>query len=231
MPKQKETTREFCSRIVTEYPDVFRTDGSILFCTFCDAPLTGNKTSNVKQHIETAKHKKAVETKNKSTALKQTLMPEHQVPQKINQFHMDLCQMFVSANIPMKKIEHPKVVNFIESYTGKTMPSESLLRKKYVPILHDESLEKMRAKAKDKYIWVSIDETTDSEGRFVTNFIFGILDDAEDSPERGKCYLFNMEAVEAANGNNMAKFLNDSLLLLWPNGKCIYLCVNSINSV
>lgn len=99
------------------------------------------------------------------------------------------------------------------------MPSESSLRQKYVPILYNEKLEKLREKAKNKFFWTSIDETTDSEGRFVTNFIFGILDDADGSHERSKCYLLNMVPVDAANASNMAAFFNDSLILLWPNGK------------
>lgn len=134
MPKGKETIKEFCARMVIEHPGVFRTDNSILFCTFCDCALTGNKTSNVNQHIGTAKHKNAVEAKNRSTA-KQTLMTEHQRPQQINTFNMDMCKTFLEANIPLKKISHPSVVKFIETYTGKSMPSESTIRQKYVPIL------------------------------------------------------------------------------------------------
>lgn len=221
----KETTREFCARMVNAYPGVLRTDFSILHCNYCDCSLTGNKLSNVKQHFDTAKHKKAVENKKQSNEPKQTLLTDHQLPQQINTFNMDLCKTFLEANIPLKKVSHPSVVKFLEQYTGKTMPSESSLRQKYVPILFNEKLEKLRQKAKDKFIWTSIDETTDSEGRYVTNFIFGILDGSDDSPERGKCYLLNMVPVEAANASNMAAFFNDSLLLLWPSGKWKHLCV------
>lgn len=225
MSKRKETARDFCARVVSEYPDVFRTDNSILFCKFCEVALTGNKISNVKQHIETAKHKKAVETKKNSASLQQTLMPDHQRPKQFNKFNMDLCQSFLEANIPLKKVSHPSVIKFIENYTGKSMPSESTLRKTYVPILYDECMDKMQAKAENKYIWASIDETTDSENRMVTNFIFGILDDSENSPERGKCYLLNMEIVDAADASNMAAFFNRSLSLLWPNGRSIEYCI------
>lgn len=217
MPKPKESIREFCRRIVSEYPDVFRTDDSILFCKFCDVALTGHKTSNVKQHIDTDKHKKNVSAANGSAALKQTFMSDHQRPQ-FNQFNMDLCKTFLEANIPLKKTGHPSVIRFIENYTGKNMPNESTLRKTYVPLLFNECMENLQTKAKDQYIWASIDETTDSENRLVTNFIFGILDDGADSPERGKCYLLNM----AADSSNMAAFFNRSLLLLWPNGKCLH---------
>lgn len=56
----------FAKRIVNEYPDVFRTHESILFCKFGEVVSTGNETSNVKQHIETDKQKKAIEMKKNS---------------------------------------------------------------------------------------------------------------------------------------------------------------------
>lgn len=86
-------------------------------------------------------------------------------------------------------------------------------------MLYDQCLADLRAIAKDKYIWVSLDETTDLKQQMVVNFVFGIMESDENHTERGKCYLLNMAVVDAANGNNMAKFFNDSLLVLWPEGK------------
>lgn len=215
----KESVRSFCARIIREYPGTFRTDLKFLYCVYCDCPLSGNKTSNVKQHLTTTKHQKAVETKKKGDAFKQTLVADHLHPKPPDKFRMDLCKTFLEADIPLKKISHPSVVQFIENYTGKAMPSESTLRQKFVPHLYNERIETLRAKAQNKFIWTSIDETTDSEGRMVANFIYGILESDENSTERGKCYLLNVVEVEAANANTMATFFNDSLLLLWTNGK------------
>lgn len=107
----------------------------------------------------------------------------------------------------------------MQRYHNKTVPSESSLRAKYVPLLYKTVMNDMIEKASNSYIWVSIDETTDVEQRLVANFIFGILDGRADSVERQKCYLLNVATVEAANASNMAGFFNDSLSLLWPNGK------------
>lgn len=73
----------------------------------------------------------------------------------------------------------------------------------------------MRQAAKDKYIWISVDETTDSEQRYVANFIFGVLEELKDN----KSYLLNMQVLETANGASIAAFCNDSLQILWPDGK------------
>lgn len=184
MVKPKETVREFFKRTISEYPGIFRTDNKILFCLCCDYALTVIKTSHVKQHIATEKHKKATEKNSEFATSKQTLLTEHQRPQQINPFNMDLCKTFLGANIPLKKVSHPSVVNFIEKYTGKTLPCESTIRQKYVPVLYNETMQNLKLKAENKYIWTSIDETTDSEGRMVANFIFGILDNDEKSHER-----------------------------------------------
>ena len=218
MSKTKETHRQFCTRMVRDYPDTLRTDDSILFCKICECALPGaTKISHIKQHISSVKHKQNIPSTTTSTA-RQTLLKETFVDQKTNEFSMDLCKTFIEANIPLKKTSHPSVVSFLEKYTGKTIPSESTLRQKYVPILYKECIENLREKSKDKYIWVSIDETTDVDQRMVCNFIFGILDGDEKSSERGKCYLLNMEVVETANASTMAAFFNNSLLLLWPDG-------------
>lgn len=63
MDKTKETPREFCARIVKEFPDTFRTDKLVLFCNYCECPVTAEKLSHVKQHIATEKHKKKLKFK------------------------------------------------------------------------------------------------------------------------------------------------------------------------
>lgn len=230
MGKTNETFREFCARIIRENPGTFRTDNSILFCSYCEHALPGaSKTSHVKQHINSEKHKKKVDERNNpstsGSSARQTLLVEHQQPRpelKINELSMDLCKTFMEANIPLKKTSHPSVVKFHGKYTGKTMPSESTLRQKYVPILYDECMKNLRKKVQENYIWVSIDETTDVENRLVCNFIFGILCKDENNSEQGKCYLLNMDVVEIANTSSMAAFFNNSLLLLWPNSRKLF---------
>lgn len=213
MGKTKESQREFFARMAKDHPGVLRSDNTVLYCLVCDCSVSATQKSHVVQHIRSQTHTKKVESQSQSTS-RQTLLTEHQQPrtEKINEFSMDVCKSFLEANIPLKKAAHPSVKNLFEKYTKKTMPSESVLRQKFVSILYNETLDRLREKSKDKHIWVSIDESTDSEQRMVVSFIFGILDGDENSPERGKCYLLNMAVVEAVNASTMAAFFNDSLL-------------------
>lgn len=222
MGKRKESIREFLARMANDHRDVLRADGTVLYCLLCECQVTAKKKTHVDQHIRSDKHTKSVELKSGSTS-RQSLLTSHTTTTtaaaKIDEFSMDVCKTFLEANIPLKKAAHPAVKNLFEKHTKKSMPSESVLRQKYVPILYDETMNTLREKAKDKHIWVSIDESTDSEQRMVVNFIFGILDGDENSPERGKAYLLNMAVVDVVNASTMAAFFNDSLLLLWPNGE------------
>lgn len=223
MVKTKESRRDFCARMVREFPGTFRADQSVLFCIICECSIAAEKLSHVKQHIGTDKHKEGITKRNeRGSSARQSLLTEHQhqpqTSEKTSEYSMDLCKTFIEANIPLKKAGHPSVVKFLDKYTGKAMPSESTLRRKCVPNLYDDTMKMLREKARGKHIWVSIDESTDVEQRYVVNFIFGILDGDENSPERGKCYLLDMAVVENVNASTMAAFFNDCLLLLWPNG-------------
>lgn len=93
---------------------------------------------------------------------------------------MDLCKTFLEANIPLYKVNHQSVVKFIEKYTSNSAPNQNTLRQTYVPHLYKKMIENLRVKAAEKYIWVSLDETTDVEQRMVANFVFGILGDESD---------------------------------------------------
>jgi len=61
---------------------------------------------------------------------------------------------------------------------------------------------------------VSIDETTDVEGRYVANVIIGTLE--VDNP--GKIFLLNSEVLEKANHSTISKLFARSLFILWPEG-------------
>lgn len=215
-----ETKREFIARMMKLHPNVFRTDGFILYCVSCECKVSC-KLDLVRQHIATLKHKSSIERKGQPSVgapRSQSLLFAQQAPRKdVNQFHADTCSMFLEANIPLKKIGHASVAKYIEKYTERTVPSESTLRNKYVAHTYTECLERIRLKAADSYIWFTLDETTDSQNRYVANFLFGTMSETDDS-ERGKSYLLNLAVLGEVNGSTISAFFIDSLSLLWPNG-------------
>lgn len=129
---------------------------------------------------------------------------------------MDLTKMFLEANIPLHKLSHPSVQSFMSKHTKFSVPTETAIRKNYVPVLYEETLNKMRRLAANNYIWVSVDETTDIEQRYVINFVFGVLGVEE---EKDRCYLFAMAELDKVNNLTVAAFFNDCLNSLRPEGK------------
>lgn len=80
--------------------------------------------------------------------------------------------------------------------------------------MYENTLIKIRQYIQNKNIWISIDETTDVEGRYVANVIVGTLE--VDTP--GKVFLLNSDVLEKANHSTIAKLFDRSLLILWPTG-------------
>lgn len=73
-------------------------------------------------------------------------------------------------------------------------------------------LKKFDCTLKIKKIWVSIDETSDVEGRYVANVIIGTLE--IDSP--GKSFLLNSEILDKSNHSTITKLFDKSMLIFWP---------------
>lgn len=57
--------------------------------------------------------------------------------------------------------------DFLEKWTGRSIPSVSHCRSKEVDRIYDEAVQKLREKIGENLIWISIDETTDSDGRSI----------------------------------------------------------------
>jgi hypothetical protein len=55
--------------------------------------------------------------------------PETLTRRKAWQFHRDLCEMLISADIPLNNISNKQFISFVEKYTNRSIPTESALRK------------------------------------------------------------------------------------------------------
>ena len=98
----------------------------------------------------------------------------------------------------------------MESYTGKEIPMESTLRQGYVDDIYIETVDKIKLEILNKNIWVSIDETTDIEGRYIANVVVGTLE--LDRP--GKQFLINCAELEKTNFSTISKLFDDSSQLM-----------------
>jgi hypothetical protein len=100
----------------------------------------------------------------------------------------------------------------LEKYTQHKIPSETTLRNKHINKLYKECIDNIKNTIKNRFLWLSIDETTDSAGRYVANVILGILD--ADNLVAKKTFLLNTAVSDRANHSTFARLFDDSLKIL-----------------
>jgi hypothetical protein len=121
--------------------------------------------------------------------------------------------MMVSSNIPLHKVEAASFRKFLEKYTTHPIPTESALKKNYLASCYDDTINKIRNRVENNKIWVSIDETSDVDGRFVTNVVVGTL--KHEQP--GEIFLLACEVLERVNNSSIAVVFDNAVNLLWPD--------------
>lgn len=214
MPKLKTSNSAKLKQFVSEYGDtVFSSDGTILYCKICEVKVSAEKRFTVDQHVNREKHKRGIQAGERKK--QQMLLGQCTSANSANSvFYEELCQAFVSANIPFHKLNNNVFRDFLQKYTGKSIPDESTIRKNYIESCYNKTIDAIRAKLDGKKIWVSIDETTDCMGRYVVNVIVGEMNE-ENS---GDIFLLNCEVLEKANFSTIAKLFDKSMNYLWPSG-------------
>ncbi|KAF0719537.1 Uncharacterized protein FWK35_00023731 [Aphis craccivora] len=90
---------------------------------------------------------------------------------------MDLCRAFISANIPLNKLQNTEFRKFLQLYTRNYVPTESTIRKFYLDDCYEEMIANIRQRVFLKKNWILIDETTDAELRQIANAIIGTLEE------------------------------------------------------
>jgi hypothetical protein len=132
---------------------------------------------------------------------------------KMSEFSKDLCQMMVSANIPLKKVSNQQFKHFFWKYINQHIPSESTLQRNDLSACYEDVLRRIRCSVADKKIWVSNDETMDVDGRYVANVVIGTL-----FPEcPAEVFLLVSEVLDRASHSMIAVLFDNTMKLLWPD--------------
>ncbi|KAF0749156.1 DUF659 domain-containing protein [Aphis craccivora] len=172
MPKLKDGSNRIYSYVAEVGEHIFASDGGVLFCKMCEIkPLIVKlKNSSTQSFITTPSSRKS-------------------------DFNKDLCKALLKSNIPLEKLSNTHYRSFLEKYVDKDISSVSTLRKTYVDDCYHETMDEIRDEVQSKKIWVSIDETTDSGGRYVANVIIGTLPIDEPGIQHDNVILFVTDAA------------------------------------
>ncbi|XP_003740992.2 uncharacterized protein LOC100904551 [Galendromus occidentalis] len=112
-----------------------------------------------------------------------------------------------------RKLELNSTEKFLRNYCKQPVPSSATLRRGYLKSIYESKVDFIRTSVADEPIWISMDETTDSMGRFVAHTIVGTLETS-----LSKSFLLNAECLEKTNSTTISQAFMNSLSLLWPDG-------------
>jgi len=115
-----------------------------------------------------------------------------------------LYEVLVSANIPLWKLSNVKLRDFLERHAGHSIPDKSTLRKNYIPQCYDDTIRIIREGVRGKKIFVSIEETSDVEGRHIANVIVGTM--VTDGP--GEIFLLATESLDSINHSTICRLFD-----------------------
>lgn len=214
MPRRKESvTSKLQSYVKLCGSDIFSTDGSVLLCKICEREVVADRKSQVTQHLNGAKHRSKLEKKSSDFSNVVQLSTFLQPSAKQSQYSMELCDTFLSADIPLHKLDNEKLKKFLEKWTRQETPAAATLRKGYIKAAYEGKLNLIRSSLSGKLLWVSIDETTDVTGRFVAHTVVGTL-----GTEGTQSFLLNAECLDKTNSSTIAQAFVNAMLILWPEG-------------
>jgi hypothetical protein len=121
--------------------------------------------------------------------------------------------MMVLSNIPLHKVEAASFRKFLQKYTTHPVPPESTLRKNCLASWYEDTTNKIRNSVGKNKIWVSMDDTSDVDGRFVANVVVG----AVKHEQPGEIFLLACEMLERVNNSPIAVVFDNAMNLLWPD--------------
>jgi hypothetical protein len=155
----------------------------VLWCKICQTAVAHGDRNQIRQHVQTKKHsdltKEPSTTGPKRPCLGQLPVTTafelaQQKTSKRDMFNYELTKGFLAADIPLHKLRNKKLVAVLEKYSGLAVLGETAMRSR-VDQVYTCTMARIRAALQNKYLYIMIDETTDSQKRFVVNVIVGAM--------------------------------------------------------
>ena len=147
MPKQKTSMKDKLRNVVKSNNEFIIQDEK-LFCKPCGHFINCDDfhlATFVKSHICSKSHKLNKEKKISNQTLEQNLTRKTESEEDII-FKEKLTEAFISANIPLHKLNNPKLKSFLNEYLKKKIPDESTLRKNYVQKIYSKKVSEIKKK-------------------------------------------------------------------------------------
>lgn len=180
----KKSINISCSERAKQYPKgTLHADDGRLFCTTCNITLDHTRKGTIDRHLETPSHvnkrkrfdEEAETAKKRQATISGAFKRATEARDSRNVAHFELVEAFTVANIPLYKLDHPKLHEYLQKNVSNlgSLPQSNQLRDHYQPkvfdVLEDELKDKV---ASATSIVVVTDEASDSQDRFVLHVLF-----------------------------------------------------------
>lgn len=123
--------------------NIYRRAGDKIFCTTCNTTLVARKYI-LDRHINTALH-----VQNGRRRMKQTQLKDNP-SEAISDIGLALVEAFLSANIPLNKLNNPLLKSFLNTYLPCKVVSITTMRSKYIDRLYDTLLQAVQERIRGK---------------------------------------------------------------------------------
>jgi len=172
MPKLPTSAISKVRKYTTQFPKEFQaTPKNELYCTICEVNVNHEKRSTVQKHRESAKHQKCIDKVIPKPG--QSFISLDAI-QSQNEFTNKLVTAFLSANIPIYKVNNPEL-KYLFTYIELNLPSVSACRSR-VNALADGEVSRIKQLLIGKKVILIIDES-EITGKKFFNTLIGSIDD------------------------------------------------------
>ncbi|KAK3920836.1 CGG triplet repeat-binding protein 1, partial [Frankliniella fusca] len=208
MPPKAVTVKER----IKEYKDdggLYEELDGLMYCKFCAKKVDYTRKDSVSKHVKGESHlqKRDEYYSNPNKRVRQQTIQDSldgakRMKEEKHQFILDTVEAFISANIPVSKLDDPAIRQWLFKYVKR-----SVLRENYIPEIAQIHMDKIKESLKGKDITLFSDETTDKGGRCVYNVLFQTLDPAPTQD----LYLASSTVLDSENASNCAKAVLETL--------------------
>ena len=179
------------------------------YCIACRFSFTPTWKSHVKKHAESSKHQENIKHLANRKAREDPNSASHVSAEDLGR---KLCEAFITADIPLNKLDVPEIREFLEENIGVSMPCRTVARTRHMTGAYEEAVEKIKEELTDHPLWIGGDETTDICGRYVLHIMLGKLSMSEFHAP----FLVECTFLEQANAETVAQAMNAILNKFWP---------------
>ncbi|XP_063234984.1 uncharacterized protein LOC134537934 [Bacillus rossius redtenbacheri] len=205
-----------------EYDDegfyVFSKEKGIMMCKFCNVQVDWKRKDTYEKHCKfRASHKVNKDrcqasgsgTKRQVT-LEENISTHKKTKNEKTKLAEDTVRAFVKANIPLQKLNHPAIREWLNEYVKGSgdLPQAHTLRTTYLQSLKMEEEEKVKLAVKDQQVVVLCDETTNRRGECVFVVLFKVLLASGDS----KLLVAGVKVLSNANSTECSRAVVETLI-------------------